>query len=271
MAARNFIVTGANGVIGKEIVKGIARTGAHVVLAVRRMEAGQRTVDEIVKEANLPKENFEVMQVDLSNQASIKQFADKYKKEHKTLHGLVNNAALNSSGSGQLSADGIELTWASNVMSYFLLSNLLLDTLKASAPARIVNVASNFAGELDVSDVQFNRRRYSVVSAYKQSKQANRMLSWALHDRIKGSGVTVNACHPGVVTSPVLQSLGMAQGSQSADQGAATPVFLATSPKVENVSGKYFVHSEETRCGFANKKEYDELWDVASKLVQVKA
>jgi len=269
MATKTFIVTGANGVIGKEIVKGIARTGAQVILAVRRRDAGEKTINEIAKEANIPTSNMKVMEVDLSSQASIKKFADDFKSQHKQLHGLVNNAAYNHSGPKKLSVDGIEILWATNVMSYFLLSNLLLDTLKASTPSRIVNVASNYAGDLDVTDVEFARRPYSVNTAYRQSKQANRMLSWALDERIKGSGVTVNACHPGVSTSPVLKTLGMASGWESAEKSAATPVFLATSPSVAEVSGSYFVDSHKTQCQFYNTKVFNQLWDTCSKLVKI--
>jgi len=267
--ARTFIVTGATGTIGKEIVKGIARTGAQVVLACRRLDVGEITASEIAKEADIPREKLKVMQVDLSVQSSIKQFADAFKAEHTHLHGLVNNAALNQPGGKKLSEDGIELTWATNVMSYFLLTNLLLDTLKASAPSRIVNVASNYAGDLDLNDVQLERRRFSINTAYRQSKQADRMLAWAFDEKLRGSGVTINACHPGVATSALLKSLGMSSGWESAQKSAATPVFLAASPKVEGISGRYFNELHETPCQFRDLEACKQLLEVCSKLVKI--
>jgi NAD(P)-dependent dehydrogenase (short-subunit alcohol dehydrogenase family) len=114
----------------------------------------------------------------------------------------------------------------------------LAPTLKAAPGARIVNVASNYAGDFDIGDLQFTRRRYESNSAYRQSKQADRMLTWAAACSLyKDSRVLVNACHPGVVTSQLLQSLGMSSGFDSAQKGAATPLYLALSPEVK-VSGR---------------------------------
>ena len=125
--------------------------------------------------------------------------------------------------------------------------------LKTSEPARIINVASYWAGDLDMNDLEFKHRRYDNNTAYRQSKQADRMLTAAFADIFRSSGITVNACHPGDVNSNLSNSLGFG-GHESPEQGAATPVWLASSTEVEGVSGKYFEHQKETFCNFGRDK-----------------
>lgn len=267
MSMKQWIVTGANGTIGKEIVKGLAKTGSAVVLACRRKDAGEKTIEQIGKEANLSKEHLKVMEVDLASQQSIRKFVDEFKSTHNELHGIIQTASIVSQ-TKKLSVDGIELTFATNVMPYFMLMELFQDILKKSAPSRIVNVASNYAGHMDLSDLQFDKRQYNHDSAYRQSKQAERMLSWVYAEKLKDTGVTVNACHPGVVTSPLLAGLMAGGGSDSPEKGAVVPLFCALNPELEKVTGKYWYQSKEKACQFSDKKQWYDLWEKCNALLK---
>ncbi|MCK5430007.1 MAG: SDR family NAD(P)-dependent oxidoreductase, partial [Anaerolineales bacterium] len=177
------------------------------------------------------------------------------------LHALVNNAAV-TPRDRQETAEGIELQFATNVMGYLWLTDALREILIASAPARVVNVASYWAGDLQVDDLEFKRRSYNNNSAYRQSKQANRMLTVALADRLKPFGVTVNACHPGDVNSRLSNDLGFG-GHETSEEGARTPVWLATEPIGQQKTGKYFEHLREVRCRFGeDKSAVEALYEV---------
>jgi retinol dehydrogenase-13 len=161
---------------------------------------------------------------------------------------LINNAAA-SPRQRQETPEGIELQFATNVLGYFWMTQLFSEHLKQSAPARVINVASYWAGDLDLADLEFKRRRYSNGAAYRQSKQADRMLMVAFAARLKQHGVTVNACHPGDVNSRLSSDLGFG-GHTTPDEGAETPVWLATAPVGQRETGKYFEQRRETRCRF---------------------
>jgi NAD(P)-dependent dehydrogenase (short-subunit alcohol dehydrogenase family) len=136
--------------------------------------------------------------------------------------------------------------------------------LKAGAPSRIVNVASYWAGGLDLSDLEFKRRQYDNDTAYRQSKQANRMLTVALAGRLAPLNIAVNACHPGDVNSALSNSMGFG-GHETPDQGAATPVWLATSSEIEGITGKYFEHRREQVCSFSRDvKTIEKLYEICS-------
>jgi NAD(P)-dependent dehydrogenase (short-subunit alcohol dehydrogenase family) len=135
------------------------------------------------------------------------------------------------------------------VLGYFWMTQLFSDHLQRSAPARIVDVASYWAGDLDLADLEFKRRRYSNGTAYRQSKQANRMLAVAWSARLKDAGVTVNVCHPGDVNSRLSNDLGFS-GHTAPDEGADTPVWLALDPAIEGVTGRYFEQRRAARCRF---------------------
>ncbi len=137
--------------------------------------------------------------------------------------------------------------------------------LKRSAPARVVNVASFWAGDLDLGDLEFKRRRYTNGEAYRQSKQANRMLTVAFAEQLKPCGISVNACHPGNVNSVLSNNLGFG-GSQTPDEGAQTPLWLAVSPIGQQVTGKFFEHMREVRCPFGeDRKAVEELYQACSR------
>jgi len=273
MKGKLAIVTGPTSGIGKEIATQLAAQGAEVVLACRDVAKGQATLEEIARRTGA--KGVSVMHIDVSSQASIREFAKAFRNTHSRLDVLVNNAGLNSRTRRQ-SAEGIELTLATNVLGYQLLTHELLEILKASVPARIVNVASTYAGNLDIDDLQFTKRPYSPVKAYQQSKACNRLLTWALARRLAGSGVTANAMAPGLVQTglyretpvPVrllLRIIGLFHG-RSVEQGADTAVWLASSPDVEGVSGKLFELRKEIPCQFRNAELEELLWAACDRL-----
>ena len=215
------------------------------------------------------------MQLDTSSQQSIREFAQKYRDKYPRLDVLVNNAGMNRGTQPRANCvDGIELTFATNVLGYHLMVKQFLDLLRAGAPARIVNVASTFAGDLDLDDLQFQRRPFDAIKAYSQSKACDRMLTWALARRLEGSGVTANAMAPGLIADtglyrhapPELVNRLRQRGDRTAAQGADTAVWLASSPEVEGVSGKFFEERQVVTCEFRNKKNEEKLWEICERL-----
>ncbi len=242
-------VTGATGAIGKAIALGIAaRPGYEVVLLVRDEAKARLAVKDITRATGNPGVRYEL--VDVASQASVQALADRW---NGSLHVLVNNAAV-TPPSRQETPAGIELQFATNVLGYFWLTRIFTDVLKKFAPSRVVNVVSYWAGDLDLTDLEFKRRRYRNGTAYRQSKQANRMLTVAFAEQLKPYGVTVNACHPGDVNSRLSNNLGFG-GHESAAQGARTPVWLATEAIGGQVTGKYFEHQRAVHCRFGEDRE----------------
>jgi len=235
---RVFLVTGATGAIGQAIARQLAAGADHEVVLVGRDEARTRRITEQIRESTGNEDvRFEV--VDLSRQAAIGALAERWKGP---LHVLVNNAGV-TPRSRQETLEGIELQFATNVLGYFWLIQAFKDVLTRSSPARVVNVASYWAGDLDLGDLEFKRRRYDNGRAYRQSKQADRMITAAFSRRFEPLGITVNACHPGDVNSRLSNDLGFG-GHESPDQGADTPVWLATDPIGQQMSGAYFEHRQ---------------------------
>ena len=249
---KTALITGATGAIGQAIARQIAAKGFHVVIVARNEAKAQRTVQEITKITNNPDVHYEV--ADISRQADIQALSGRW---NRPLHVLINNAAA-TSRTRQETPEGIELQFATNVLGYFWMTQAFREILKDSAPTRIVDVASYWAGGLDLGDLEFKKRRYNNGAAYRQSKQANRMLVTAWAKRLKSDGVTINTCHPGDVNSTLSNNLGFG-GSQSPDEGASTPVWLATEPIGGQVTGKYFEHLRESRCRFGENQEEIEL------------
>jgi NAD(P)-dependent dehydrogenase (short-subunit alcohol dehydrogenase family) len=274
MQDRLAIVTGPTSGIGREIASQLAGSGARVVLACRSLEQGAATRDAIARHAG--SDRLSVMQLDTSSQASIREFARRFKNEHSRLDVLVNNAGINVQ-TKRRSVDGIELVFATNVLGYHLVTRELLDVLRASAPARVVNVASTYAGDLDLDDLEFERRPFEGIRSYRQSKACNRLLTWALCRRLEGSGVTANAMAPGLVQTglyretPVpirllLRVIGLFAG-RSVQEGADTAVWLASSPEVAEVSGRFFELRKERFCEFRNQQAEERLWAICDGLV----
>jgi NAD(P)-dependent dehydrogenase (short-subunit alcohol dehydrogenase family) len=274
MTGKRVIVTGPTSGFGKEIATQLTGLGAELVLACRDLERGERTADEIARRTGV--KNCVVMRIDTSNQQSIHEFTRQYRDRYPRLDVLINNAGT-TQFQRQTSVDGIELTFATNVLGYYLLTRGLLDLLRVSAPARIVNVASNFASDLDLADLQFERRAYEGLKAYAQSKACDRMLTWAFARRLEGSGVTANAMAPGLVVqtgllrdAPLLVRLKMYIGSlflgRSIAQGADTAIWLASSSEVEGINGQFFNRRREVPCEFRNMETEEKLWSICEGL-----
>lgn len=247
-AARVAMVTGATGAIGGAVARQLAALpGTEVVLACRDEGKARTAAGKIVKATGNPRVRVEA--VDVSRKASVEALAARWTGP---LHVLVNNAAVTPKRR-QETPEGIELQFATNVLGYFWMMEAFTPILCNCAPARIVNVASAWSGELDLTDLEFTRRSYSNGTAYRQSKQANRMLTAAFAERLAPLGITVNACHPAEVGSTLSRNLGFAL-TDTPDEGADTPVWLAISPEAAGITGKYFESRRETRCRFATDR-----------------
>jgi NAD(P)-dependent dehydrogenase (short-subunit alcohol dehydrogenase family) len=242
---QTVLITGATGAIGKAIARQLAaRQSYEVVLACRHEEKARQAISEIQHATGNPAVRYEL--VDVSRYSSVQALVDRWRGP---LNILINNAAV-SPRQRQETPDGIEVQFATNILGYFWLTQLFSECLKTSAPARVINVASYWAGDLDLADLEFKRRRYNNGAAYRQSKQANRMLTVAFAPRLMPSGIMVNACHPGDVNSRLSNDLGFG-GHATPDEGADTPVWLATEPVGQSATGKYFEQRRETPCRFS--------------------
>ena len=236
------LVTGATGAIGLAIARELGRRGHDVVLAVRNEKKARAAVDEI-RGATSARVRYEI--VDLSSAVSIRDLAMRWRGP---LDVLVNNAA-ETPRRRETTQEGIEVQLATNVLGYLWMADAFEPALRDAAPSRIINVASYWAGDLDVDDLAFERRSYDNDTAYRQSKQANRMLTVAQAELLLPSRIAVNVCHPGDVNSRLSRSLGFG-GHETPDQAAATPVWLATSSVGLESTGKYFERSQEAPCRF---------------------
>ena len=238
------IVTGANGVIGKAIVAGIAEHGFEVVMVCRDEKRAERALDEVRRASGGSDVRVEL--ADLSRRESVFALAARWQGR---LDVLVNNAAIAPRRRTE-TPEGIELQFATNVLGYVWMMRAFEAALRRSVPARVVNVASYWAGDLDLSDLQFHKRAYDNDQAYRQSKQANRMLTVAFAQEWREVGITVNSCHPGDANSALSRDLGFG-GNETPEQAAATPVWLATDPSLRNATGQYFANRRPARCAFA--------------------
>ena len=281
MQGKICLLTGATSGIGKATALGLANMGATVVLVSRNKDKGEALKSELVQQTG--NTSLDVLSADLSSQESIRQLVADFKQRYQQLHVLINNAGLFSAGRKE-TVDGIEMTFAVNYLAPFLLTNLLLDVLKASAPARIVTVASDAQnlGLLNLDDLQM-KKRYRIFGAYAQSKLAEILFTYELARRLEGTGVTVNCLHPGFVRTNIGQNninprwsfltrIIFAPGI-TPEAGAKTSLYLATSPDVAGVTGKYFVKSIPMR---SVPISYDEaaqkrLWDISASLVKLPA
>jgi len=241
-------VTGATGAIGRAIAWNIGRHPDYaVIMLVRNPDKAVKVLDEIRNRSGNEEVYFYI--IDLSCKKDIDKLAETY---HGPLHVLVNNAST-TPRSKQTNNEGIELQWATNVLGYFYMMKAFTPHLKSGTSARIVNVASYWAGGLDLDDPEFMHRQYNNDTAYRQSKQAERMLSTAFASVLSTHNISVNACHPGDVNSNLSNDLGFG-GHESPDRGAATPVWLAVDPATGQQTGKYFEHQRESPCQFSTDK-----------------
>lgn len=242
------LVTGATGVIGEEIARELAATpGFAVVLVARDENRARATVDRISRASR--NGNVRYLLADLSRRRPIQALATAWRGP---LDVLVNAAAV-APRTRRTTSEGIELTLATNVLGYLWMADAFAPYLAEAGSARIVNVASNWAGDLDLDDLEFKRRPYDNNAAYRQSKQANRMLTVAQAARLSDDGISVNACHPGNPLSGLTNDLGTG-GYQSPADAARTPVMLARGEIGASISGRYFDHGREARCQFAGDR-----------------
>ena len=280
MRGRVCLVTGATSGIGREAALALARTGANVLLVARDPARGEATLAEV--RAASPDGAGELFLADLASQAAVRRLATEVRVRHPALHVLVNNAG-GIWYRREVTVDGFERTFATNHLAYFLLTNLLLEPLRAEAPARVVNVASDahFRTTLDFADLQ-GARRYDGWLAYKRSKLANLLFTAGLADRLAGSGVTANALHPGVVNTGIsrkgspLFRLGFriaAPFMLSPARGAETIVYLASSPDVSGVTGEYFekCRPKEPSPAARDPHARHRLWELSADLTAIRS
>lgn len=280
MQGKICMVTGANSGIGKATALGLAQMGAKVVMVARDRARGEAAQNEVkVKSGN---NAVDLLVADLSSQQSIRQLVENFKQHYTQLHVLINNAGVFMLTRRE-TMDGLEMTFAVNYLAPFLLTNLLLDVLKASAPARIVNVSSEAHenGYIKMDDLQAEKH-YRPMRAYGQSKLALVMFTYELARRLQGTGVTANCLHPGFVATNIGQS-GVGPVARpvakfilsflgiSSEEGARTSMYLATSPDVEDLTGKYFVKSMPRKSATISYNEslQQELWEESAKLVKL--
>lgn len=252
-------VTGGTGAIGEAIARNLAMDHNYfVVLVVRNEKKANTLINNIIIETGNQNVIYKI--VDLSSRDEIFRFAREWKDP---LHILVNNAAA-TPRSRLESKEGIELQFATNVLGYFWMMQAFTERLIHCAPSRIINVASYWAGGLNIEDLEFKKRHYDNDIAYRQSKQANRMLSRAFGDRLSGHKVAVVSCHPGDVNSQLSNNLGFG-GHETPDEGAHTPVWLSTRAFEKLESGKYYAHQCIEHCQFSqNEKSVEELYDICN-------
>lgn len=270
------LITGATNGIGKAAALAIARQGDHVVIAGRNPQKTEATAAELRLASGNPAVDFLV--ADLTSLAEVRRLAAEFTARYDRLHALVNNAGAFFMRREE-NDDRLEKTFALNHLSYFLLTNLLLDTLKASAPARVVNVASaaESSARVDWDDLQLTRK-YRSFNAYALSKRFNLYFTYELARRLDGTGVTANALHPGSVATgiwanPFGRFSGLAEPltklvMRSPEQGAETVVYLATSPEVEGMTGKYFIDRQERYSSRAsqNPEAARRAWQISATL-----
>ncbi len=263
------LITGATSGIGKETAKSMAAGGFTLVLLVRDSMKGDLLVEEL--KALYPEATVDIMHCNLASFASIRGFASKFKSRYNRLDVLINNAGVWET-KRNLSEDGIEMNFAVNHLAPFLLTNLLIDVMKSSAPARIINVASEAHkyGSIYFDDPEFEKK-YSMVKSYAQSKLANILITKKLSQQLRGSGVTVNCLHPGFVKTRLFEKMPrvitglLTPFMISAERGSQTTLFLATSPEVGGVSGEYFVKSKsvQPRPEALRQDIADRLWELS--------
>jgi len=276
MDGKVCLVSGATAGIGEATALQLAKLGATVV-GVGRNPAKIENSHRMIKEKS-GNQNVSFLLADLSSQKDIRNLAQQFKDQYSRLDVLVNNAGATFAERKQ-SVDGIEMTFALNHLGYFLLTNLLLDLLEKSAPARIINVSSSLhkMGKLDFQDIPFEKG-YTRSKAYQRTKLANIAFTYELARRLSNQHVTVNAMNPGLVATNVGNAAGGFTarikdvvdkiGGISPEEGARTIIYLASSPEVTGVSGKYFVKEKSIP---SSKISYDlefcrRLWEISQRL-----
>ncbi len=274
---KTCMITGATSGIGRASALELGRLGAKLVLVCRNRERGEELVREIQRAGN---SDVELMLANLESQAEIRKVAAEFLATGKPLQVLMNNAGVFNMKRARTS-DGLEEVFAVNHLAYFMLTLLLLDRIKESAPARIINISSDLHQRATIKfDDLGGDRSYGGMSSYAQSKLANVLFTYELARRLAGTAVTVNCVHPGVVATNLANRNGGLVGTawkivsaftKTPDVGARTQVYLASSPEVEGVTGKYFIDSKEAR---SSAESHDaaiarRLWEVSAQMTSL--
>ena len=280
MKGKICLVTGATAGIGEATALLLAKLGATVIGVGRNPAKIENSIRMIKERSGNPDVVF--LKANLSSQKDIRDLAQQFKDQYSRLDVLVNNAGATFT-ERQQSIDGIEMTFALNHLGYFLLTNLLLDLLEKGAPARIINVSSSLhkMGKLDFGDIPFDNG-YTRSKAYQRTKLANIAFTYELARRLSNQNVTVNAMNPGLVATNVGNAAGGFTatvkgivdkiGGITPEEGARTIIYLASSPEVSGVSGRYFVKEKSIP---SSKISYDlefcqELWELSESLTASK-
>ena len=279
MGGKTVLITGGTSGIGKATAVALAAMGADVVIVGRNPERGRAALEEI--KAHSHSESVELMLADLCAQAEVRRLAEEFLERYDRLDVLANNAGLVQSKRSE-TPDDIETTLATNHLAPFLLTSLLLETLEQSAPSRVITVSSEAQrwGNMDFEDLQ-SRRKYRGFPVYGMTKLANIMFTYELAERLNGTGVTATCLHPGSVGTNFGQNNKGPMAlffrtfkpfMRSSEKGADTLVWLASSPEIDGVSGKYFFDRKEIE---AKKVAYDPaarrtLWEVSEDLTGLK-
>ncbi|MBO9129484.1 SDR family oxidoreductase [Bacillus sp. 165] len=271
------MVTGATGGMGLETAKALALDGGTVVVVGRNDEKGKKAVKKIIEVTG--NQNIIFMKADLSSMQEVKELADAFQRLFPKLDILVNNVGVSLSTRNE-TAEGLEKTFAINHLASFLLTNLLLESLRASGKARVINIASTLHkhGRLDMEDLQFKQRKYSGFRAYNQSKLCNILFTYELARRVEEDGITVNTVCPGWVNTQLgndrtltakLLRIPVKLFAKPVERGAETAIYLALSPEVENITGKYFVDKkpQASSSDSYNSSLQQQLWQKSSELV----
>ena len=277
MGGKVVLITGGTSGIGRAAATALAAMGAEVVVTGRDRERGEAAVEEIRRDSG--NESVSLMLADLSVQAEVRGLAEEFRERHDRLDVLVNNAGLVRSRRVE-TPDGLELTLAVNHLAPFLLTNLLLDLLKKSAPSRVITVSSEArrGASIDFDDLQ-SERRYRGFPVYGMTKKANILFTYELAERLEGTGVVANCLHPGGVntnfgnnnrSSGILLFRAFKPFMRTPEQGADTLIYLASSPEGGEMNGKYLkdrkeVSPAEPRDEGAQKR----LWEVSSALTKL--
>jgi len=275
MTGKVCLITGASAGIGKATAMGLAKLGATVFMVSRDPERGARAHAQVVEGSG--SSSVHLMLADLSSQASIRRLVQGFESRQPVLHVLLNNAATIPRHRA-ITEEGLERQFAVNHLSYFLLTNLLLDRLKASAPARIINVSSQAHRHAAVNfdDLQ-SERYYHPNLAYAMTKLANVIFTYELARKLEGTGVTANCLHPGLIGTKLLADASglpwplhlvtkLVGGTPA--KGARTPIYLATAPEVEGVTGRYLIGRRaipSSPCSY-DREAAKRLWQVSADL-----
>ncbi len=267
LTGQTILITGATDGIGKETARQLAEKGARILLHGRNPEKASAVCEDIRN--NTGNQEIETLIADLQSLAQVRQLAEDVKSKTDRLDVLINNAGVYMQEKA-LTPDGYEMTFAVNHLAPFLLTNLLLDLLKASAPSRIITVSSVAHGSarLDLDNLNAERK-FHGWGAYCISKLGTLLFTFELARRLEGTGVTANALHPGTIDTKMLSKLGLE--GKPVERGAETPVYLASYPEVSEISGKYF---SQKRVAAPSEMAQDEdlqekFWQISKALVDL--